>query len=124
MPYKNYEYDLERRQSRYANDAEFRERQKETSRRNGKLRRQAKRAWWVNLRQSLNCARCSENHPATLDFRHIDPTQKDRSLRDLIDGGYSLKRIEAELAKCIVLCSNCHRKEHYDKRTQHLKVTA
>ena len=32
----------------------------------------------------------------------------------MISFGYSKDRIEAEIEKCIVLCANCHRKEHYD----------
>jgi len=29
--------------------------------------------------------------------------------------GYSLKRIALEIAKCIVLCANCHRIVHWDE---------
>jgi CRISPR/Cas system-associated protein Cas10 (large subunit of type III CRISPR-Cas system) len=56
------------------------------------------------------CAHCGENHPAVLDFHHLDPNTKD----DHIASIWSRKRIIEEAKKCIVLCSNCHRKLHYE----------
>jgi predicted HNH restriction endonuclease len=44
------------------------------------------------------------------DFHHIDPSIKEEGIGTLINKGW--KRLEAELKKCIVLCSNCHRIEH------------
>jgi hypothetical protein len=58
---------------------------------------------------------CGEDHPSTLDFHHEDPAKKEASVRQLLDNGYSQKRILAEIAKCIVLCSNCHRKLHWSE---------
>jgi hypothetical protein len=34
----------------------------------------------------------------------------------MINGGYPIHKIEAEIAKCIVLCANCHRKLTMDER--------
>lgn len=58
------------------------------------------------------CTRCPENHPACLDFHHLDPTIKEFSISG--QRGCSLETLQAEIAKCIVLCANCHRKEHAD----------
>ncbi len=54
------------------------------------------------------CARCSEKDPRCLEFHHIDPDDKSFTL------GKAAKweTLEAELEKCIVLCCNCHAKEH------------
>lgn len=71
------------------------------------------RVWFNNLKGSLKCERCDENHPATLDFHHINPNEKDNNIGNLI-GTYSQEKVQIEIAKCIVLCSNCHRKEHYN----------
>jgi hypothetical protein len=58
---------------------------------------------------SRGCAHCGENHPAVLDLHHLDPTVKDLHPSDA--RGRRLFYEEAQ--KCIVLCSNCHRKVHY-----------
>lgn len=54
------------------------------------------------------CSRCGwAEHPAALDFDHVDPNDKDQKLACMFS--YSKEKVEAELAKCVVLCSNCHR---------------
>lgn len=58
------------------------------------------------------CAHCGEAHPATLDFHHIDPAEKEIT----VSQATSKKQVLVEIQKCIVLCSNCHRKLHWNKR--------
>jgi hypothetical protein len=48
-----------------------------------------------------------------LQFHHIDPGTKEIELSTAISRGWSKKRILAEVAKCIVLCANCHLKHHW-----------
>ena len=61
---------------------------------------------------SKGCQECGENHPAVLDLHHLNPTVKD--LHPSNASGRDLFYNEA--SKCIVLCSNCHRKLHYKLR--------
>lgn len=75
-------------------------------------RRHEIRAWFLQLKQTFSCSRCPENHVACLDFHHNDPSEKDMALGDAVKMGWSKERILKELEKCIVLCSNCHRKLH------------
>ena len=53
------------------------------------------------------CAICGYNeHACALHFDHIDPSEKEFDIsrgRDV-----SWKRFLAEIAKCRVLCANCH----------------
>lgn len=51
--------------------------------------------------------------PCVYDFHHIDPSKKDFSISHY--KAYSFNLIKDELDKCILLCSNCHRKEHWNK---------
>ena len=76
-------------------------------------RRTTLKEWLRKYKSTLSCTRCPENHPGTLQFHHIDPKQKDINVGVAVKNGWSIERIEKEISKCIVLCANCHAKEHY-----------
>jgi len=70
------------------------------------------------IKITRGCEMCGYNaHPAALDFDHLDPATKYRTrkgalvhLADMIKGDrYSLATVLTEVAKCRVLCANCHR---------------
>ncbi len=71
--------------------------------------------WFNDFKSTLKCEACPENHPATLDFHHNDPNQKDGNVSHLVHFGYSKETILEEISKCKILCSNCHRKFHYNE---------
>ena len=73
------------------------------------------RDWLQEFKKTLHCEQCGESHPATLDFHHLDPNSKDGAVSSLTSNG-SVQIMKKEIAKCIVLCSNCHRKLHYEER--------
>jgi hypothetical protein len=87
-----------------------RERQTKLARRRGLA------DWLVELKSQLVCARCCEDHPGCLQFHHADPRQKEVSIADAVRRGWARERILAELAKCEVLCANCHAKHHAKER--------
>lgn len=62
------------------------------------------------------CRECGEKHPACLEFHHRDPSQKELTLASKM-GQLGMGKLLAEIAKCDVLCSNCHRKLHWDEGT-------
>ena len=70
--------------------------------------------WFKEYKSNLACVSCGENHPATLDFHHRDPETKERGVSAMVYSGCSIENILEEAAKCDVLCSNCHRKLHYE----------
>lgn len=61
----------------------------------------------------LKCMRCPESDPSCLDFHHRDPSEKETTVAAILRRNWSDDRIMAEIAKCDVLCSNCHRKLHF-----------
>lgn len=70
---------------------------------------------FLEFKKGLKCSNCAENHTATLDFHHIDPSKKENTISQAIIRGWGKERLNKELEKCIVLCSNCHRKLHYNE---------
>ena len=77
-------------------------------------RADAKRAKLTAIKQSKGCEVCGYNeHPAALHFDHIDPATKTLTISSSTT--YSWKRLEAEVAKCRVLCANCHSIHTYNQ---------
>lgn len=74
------------------------------------------REWFTELKKTLSCEHCGEDHPAVLQFHHTDPSKKELGVSDMINQGSSRRRIQNEIAKCDVLCANCHFKLHYNLR--------
>jgi len=57
------------------------------------------------------CQDCQQTFPVCVfDFHHVDPSQKDFTIGEHMD--ISEKKLRAELDKCVLLCSNCHRMRH------------
>jgi hypothetical protein len=69
-----------------------------------------------NFKKNLECEICGENHPATLDFHHKDPEKKEIIISQAVARNWGWSSIKREIDKCSVLCSNCHRKLHYDEK--------
>lgn len=69
-----------------------------------------------NLKRKTGCQNCSENEPVCLDYHHIDPKNKIERVSYIVSSSTSFDRINREIEKCILLCSNCHRKLHYNLR--------
>ena len=62
------------------------------------------------------CSRCGySKYPEVLEFHHKDPKQKDFNLSSK---GHcrSWERVKAEIAKCDLLCANCHREIHVEEK--------
>ena len=67
------------------------------------------------LRQ-VPCADCGGSFPkAAMDFDHRDPATKKYSVSRMLLRA-SIEEIQAEAAKCDVVCANCHRMRTYRQR--------
>lgn len=63
--------------------------------------------------KTSGCVVCGETTPVCLDAHHRNPNEKDTYFADGICSAHvGPKRLKLELAKCICVCSNCHRKIH------------
>jgi hypothetical protein len=56
------------------------------------------------------CITCGEGDPVVLDFDHRDDEVKVGNISEMSLRMLSLNRLLSEIAKCDVLCSNCHRR--------------
>jgi predicted HNH restriction endonuclease len=60
------------------------------------------------------CSVCNGTfHQAAYDFHHKNPTEKEGGIAKLLQS-YSVQhpKVQQELNKCILICSNCHRTLH------------
>jgi hypothetical protein len=113
MPYKDPEkqkaYYRERSRAYY-------ERNTEKVRAAIKKTNKANKEKWQEFKATLKCAVCGENHPAVLDFHHINPADKEYSVSRLVSDRSYTKAMQ-EIQKCIVLCANHHRIHHYEENS-------
>ena len=73
--------------------------------------------WLKEYKSSLSCPECGESHPACLEFHHLNPKDKKFTIGRQ-ERRATLKSLQEEIAKCRVLCANCHRKEHWRQRNK------
>ncbi len=79
--------------------------------------KQRNRQQWIDFKRTLKCTFCAEDHPATLDFHHTDPSKKDREVSYYVKN-YQYARAMQEVEKCLVVCANCHRKLHWEENSR------
>ncbi len=75
--------------------------------------KEERRQWVHDRKRDAGCDRCDKSNPAYLDYHHVGD-EKEATVAELTANGRSKERIRTEIERCLVLCANCHRKEHYD----------
>lgn len=68
--------------------------------------------WLQEYKKSLKCELCKEDEACCLEFHHTNPNEKEIGISLCANHGWSIERTKKEIAKCRVLCSNCHKKVH------------
>jgi hypothetical protein len=55
-------------------------------------------------------------HPVAMDFDHREGSAKVGSIASLVrQSGWSIQRVLEEVAKCDLVCANCHRVRTYNR---------
>lgn len=94
--------------------AQLQEYNKIYSARNAKLVRRYK--------LKCGCYICGYNKSEyALDFHHLHETDKSHNISNMIKKS-SLKRLKAEIRKCVVLCANCHREITFGPYSLYSKI--
>ena len=102
MPYKNKDHRRLRTKDRLKNDPDYYNKYHGWQ----KKARERKTTWYRSLKNKP-CQICNQSfHPVCMDFHHKDPKEKNFDVSRL---SYSKKKTLEEIAKCILVCANCHR---------------
>lgn len=110
MPYKDR--DRAREYNRAYNRVWYRSHKAEVMARR-KRRQEEIRDWFRKYKSTLACMDCGISHPAVLQFHHRDSSGKSFNIADVTSRASSVRQIVDEVAKCDVLCVNCHAKRHW-----------
>lgn len=74
------------------------------------------------IKLTRGCAKCGYNaHSAALDFNHIEGV---KTFNVSQDTKVAMHKLLDEIAKCEVLCANCHRVHTYENKHWHTKRKA
>lgn len=74
------------------------------------LQRKAENVQLVREAKNKPCADCGQSYPFyVMDFDHRESEAKGFNLSMVMKRSYSRDRLLAEIAKCDVVCANCHR---------------
>jgi hypothetical protein len=77
--------------------------------------RAEKRVKLNEIKSKSGCLDCGESNHRCLQFHHRDPSKKTKTISRLYSGTWGWDRITEEIAKCDILCANCHLKKHRDE---------
>lgn len=73
---------------------------------------------WVNALKAEPCMDCGGRFkPWQMDYDHRDGEHKTFDVSAMIGKQYKKEQIQAEIAKCDLVCANCHRdRTHHRQR--------
>jgi len=78
------------------------------------------RSWLATVKLTAGCADCGyKDHAVALDFDHLPGFEKSFNIARSTWRARHL--IEAEVAKCEVVCANCHRIRSYNRLMEKLR---
>ncbi len=70
----------------------------------------------VQAAKSVPCKDCRESHPYyVMDFGHLPGSEKSWDVSRMRSYWIDLDVVRAEIAKCEVVCANCHRKRTFNR---------
>ena len=74
-------------------------------------------AWLDGLKVGRPCADCGGIYPPyVMEWDHLPGSEKKLVLADTRRAAHARERIPAEMAKCDLVCANCHRERTFGRR--------
>jgi len=72
--------------------------------------------WYSKMKAAQICSVCGKSfpdYPSVMEFHHKGDSKKEGGISSMaIRTAVPLSQVQAEIAKCIVVCANCHRIVH------------
>ncbi|HEX5840258.1 MAG TPA: hypothetical protein VFY26_20640 [Anaerolineales bacterium] len=82
--------------------------------------REIAKAFVEEYKRTHPCVDCGATYPErVLTFDHVRGTKK-KAISDMINQGYTIEAIQAEISKCEVRCLDCHHRRHHEPYTPNL----
>lgn len=78
-----------------------------------RLRRQKIKDLVWEYKSTHSCVDCSLIDPVVMEFDHLSDKESDVS--KMVIRGLSWERIQKEIAKCEMVCANCHRRRTHSR---------
>lgn len=73
------------------------------------------RVWVRDLKSTTPCADCQLLFPYyVMDFDHVTD-DKEKAISVAMNQGWSKSKLEEEIAKCELVCANCHRLRTHER---------
>ncbi len=70
------------------------------------------------IKEKQGCIRCKITDPRVLEFHHLNSSKKEFNIADYYYSHFSFEKLEEEIAKCVIICANCHRIFHSEERNK------
>jgi hypothetical protein len=82
---------------------------------NNKLTRSKRHIQMLEFLNGKSCKDCNTADTRVLEFDHLPEHEKTSDIGRMLCSGWSWKRILKEIAKCDIVCANCHRIRTYER---------
>lgn len=92
----------------YEKQRRYRERHPDLIRQRRDEKRQRVFQYVENYKATHPCVHCGEARPPVLQFHHHDPATKKFEIGKGLWNRKTITAVDLEIAKCAVLCANCH----------------
>jgi hypothetical protein len=87
-------------------------------RNNGQKRCLKNRKEYIRKLKDVPCADCHKKYPYyIMHFDHRDAKQKSFNISQAASRSSSKEKLELEIKKCDIICSNCHAEREYQRRS-------
>jgi len=68
------------------------------------------------------CVDCGFSDPRALEFDHLPEFEKSYDISAMVDRRFAWDKIQEEMAKCEVVCANCHRIRTHDRDSRRIRL--